>query len=140
LGHDPGGSADRTRDVYRVTRLALVVEDRAELRGLLSDYLLSRGFVPMPAANGAHVDVICETLAPDLVLLDLPLADGDGTHLIRKLRTRHPAARIAVCTLPDTDREVQYRAEGIREIVRMPFDLAELDATIARLLAAPPVA
>ena len=124
-----------TREEHGVTRLALVVEARPDLRGLLSDYLVSRGIVPMPAAGSAHAEIICEMLAPHLVFIDAPLDDVATTNFIRRMCARHPSAPIVMCIPPDTDREARYRAEGVCEILRTPFDLVEVDAAIDRVMA-----
>jgi len=120
-------------DVPAPNPLVLLVEDQPDLRGLLSEYLLSRGLVPMPAGGSAHAEVVCQTLAPDVALIDLPLADGDGASLIRHIKARRPGVAIAVCTPSDPEREARYRAEGADEIVERPLDLASLDRTLGRL-------
>jgi CheY-like chemotaxis protein len=117
--------------------LVLLVEDRPDIRSLLSDYVLSRGSVPMPAAGGAHAEVVCQTLAPDLVLIDLSLTDTDGAALVRRIKARCPGVSIAVCTWPDPEREARYRAEGADEIVAKPLDLALLERALNRLASWP---
>ena len=127
------GASDAACYAPAPSRLVLLVEDQPDLRGLLSDYLLSRGLVPVPAGGSAHAEVVCQALAPDVVLIDLPLPDGDGAALIRHIRARRPEVAIVVCTRPDPEREARCRFEGADEIVERPLDLMALDRTLGRL-------
>jgi CheY-like chemotaxis protein len=113
--------------------LVLLVEGQPDIRSLLSEYLLSRGVVPVPAAGSAHAEVVCETLAPDLVLIDLPLPDTDGEAFVRWIKARRPDVSIAVCIQPDPVREARYRAEGADEIIAKPLDLVGLDRALGRI-------
>jgi DNA-binding response OmpR family regulator len=132
-GEGRAGASDAACYAPAPSRLVLLVEDQPDLRGLLSDYLLSRGLVPVPAGGSAHAEVVCQALAPDVVLIDLPLLDGDGAALIRHIKARRPDVAIVVCTRPDPEREAHYRSEGADEIVGRPLDLMALDRTLGRL-------
>ena len=132
-GEGRTGASDAACYAPAPSRLVLLVEDQPDLRGLLSDYLLSRGLVPVPAGGSAHAEVVCQALAPDVVLIDLPLLDGDGAALIRHIKARRPEVAIVVCTRPDPEREARYRSEGADEIVGRPLDLMALDRTLGRL-------
>jgi DNA-binding response OmpR family regulator len=129
-------TAEPPSDEALVTPLVVVVEEQPEIRNLLSEYLLSRGAVPVPAPSAAHAEVVCRTLSPGLVLIDLPAPDIDGLALVRRLRARWPRVPIAVCLAPDPRREARYRAEGADEIVAKPIDLVHVDRVL-REVAAP---
>src|SRR3712207_3545253 len=69
-----------------------------------------RGVVRMACASTADLQVVAEAAdvatavastsshEPDVVVLDLDLADGDGTEVIRALRARSSEAKILVLT------------------------------------------
>jgi two-component system, OmpR family, response regulator len=67
---------------YRI----VVVDDDAELRGLLSTYLANAGFTVQAAADGKALDELLADSEPDLVVLDLMLPGEDGLSICRRLR------------------------------------------------------
>jgi DNA-binding response OmpR family regulator len=115
--------------------LVLLVEHHPGIRSLLTTYLLSRGAMAMPAAGAAHAEVVCKALAPELVLIDLPLPDTDGPALVRWIKTRRPGVSIAVCMRPDPECAARCRGEGADEIVDRPLELVHLDWALGRLAA-----
>jgi DNA-binding NarL/FixJ family response regulator len=87
--------------------------------GLIEDHHLVReGLRLVLATNGMDVVGECASAEqafdsvaqhkPDVILLDLSLADGDGITLLRELRARAPLTRILVVTMhrdPETVRQ-----------------------------------
>jgi len=73
--------------------------------------------------------------APDIVVLDLGLPDGDGLELVTELRKRQDITPILVLTARAT---LSDRVEGLRygadDYLTKPFDLPELVARIDALL------
>jgi len=73
--------------------------------------------------------------APDLVLCDLGLPDGDGLGLIERLRGEHPQLPVLVLTARDEEADVVAGlSSGAVDYVTKPFRLAELLARIAAQL------
>jgi DNA-binding NarL/FixJ family response regulator len=69
--------------------LRTVIEEQADL------------VVVGEADNADEVMRLCESLRPDVVLLDLHLAGSNGIGLLESLRERHPDARPVVLITPD---------------------------------------
>src|ERR1019366_6246472 len=74
--------SDSSSDGVRV----LLVEDETSISEPFSNALAREGFVPRIAASLAEARVALADEAPDIVLLDLMLPDGDGRELARELR------------------------------------------------------
>lgn len=66
----------------------LVVDDDAELRALLAEYLQRNGYRVSVATNGREMRSVLEGNALDIVVLDVMLPDEDGLALCRDLRAR----------------------------------------------------
>ena len=64
----------------------LVVDDDAEIRALLSEYLTREGFRVTTVADGHGMDEALEDQRFDLVVLDLMLPGEDGVSLCKRLR------------------------------------------------------
>jgi len=119
--------------------LILIVEDEPSLRGLLARILEAEGYEVAQAANGAQALAALRTLRPAAVLLDLVLPDVDGWQVLRssqQLAARRPPILVAAANLTSRD-IVCLRRLGARAWFEKPFDLDDLLATLARLVATP---
>jgi DNA-binding NarL/FixJ family response regulator len=86
----------------------LIVDDHPVVRdGLSSMFARDPEFsVVGEAADGAEAVRMAETLAPDVILMDLRMAGMDGVTAIRELVRRGVPARVLVLTTYDTDSHV----------------------------------
>ena len=83
------------------SRVALVIEDDADVRQLLVMTLGMNGFTTIEAENGRQgVALVCER-RPDLVTLDLNLPDIDGVEVCRQIRTLTDAYVIMITARQD---------------------------------------
>lgn len=112
----------------------LVVDDDAEIRQLLVDYLARNGFDALPAASGREMHRMLLKHAVDLVVLDVMLPDQDGLALCRDLRAR---SRMPVLMLTARGEEAD-RILGIEmgadDYLVKPFSPRELLARIKAIL------
>ncbi|HET8748722.1 MAG TPA: response regulator transcription factor [Ramlibacter sp.] len=118
----------------------LVVEDDQGIAGGLAAHLGRAGHAVdcMPGLAGAWTALAAE--AYDVVLLDLGLADGDGTELLRRLRAApagrlpDPATPVLIMTARD---QVASRIAGLDlgadDYLTKPFDPDELAARMRAL-------
>ena len=64
----------------------LIVDDDADIRDLLGDYLAKNGYRASVAADGKAMWALLARGGIDLIVLDLMLPGEDGLTLCRKLR------------------------------------------------------
>ena len=74
----------------------VIIEDETTLAANIAVYLEKHSYEVHPAANAQHGLKLCETVCPDVVLLDLTLPDGDGLELLPRLRPLARAGTAAV--------------------------------------------
>ena len=112
----------------------IVVDDEADLRVMLADYLTMAGHGVRTAPDGSALRRLLGEAPADLVLLDVGLPGEDGFALARWLREHHDPG-IVMLTGADTlvDRVVGLEI-GADDHVGKPFDLAELRARIEAVL------
>ena len=122
--------------------VVMVVDDEAELRALLGEYLGRNGFEVRAAADAAEARSLVAAAAPDLAVLDVNMPGENGLALARWLREAHPSMAIVMLTTAGEaiDRIVGLEL-GADDYVPKPFELRELlarlRAVLRRLQAAP---
>ena len=120
-------------DAARAPRI-LVVDDDAELRGLIADFLSGNGLDVRGAANGAEMDAALAEAPVDLIVLDLMMPGEDGLSIVRRL---HGGDRPPVIMLSamgeDTDRIVGLEV-GADDYLAKPCNPRELLARIRAVL------
>jgi two-component system, OmpR family, response regulator len=118
----------------RVPSRILVVDDDADIRTLLGDYLRRHGFEAEGACDGASMRERLRRAEFDLVVLDLTLPLEDGLDVCRDLRTRSdvPVIMLTARGAP-IDRSVGLEI-GADDYVAKPFEPRELLARIRAVL------
>lgn len=126
----PATSPSSSRAIARL----LVVDDDPDFRGMLARNLTADGFEVAEAATGAGVAGIIASRPPDLILLDVNLANEDGFEVLASIRRTN---EIPVILLTARDRESD-RVLGLRlgadDYVVKPFSVAELSARVGSVL------
>jgi two-component system, OmpR family, response regulator len=112
----------------------LIVDDDAEIRGLLGEYLRKQGYRATAVADGKGLRAAVETSRPDVIVLDLMLPGEDGLALCRDLRARSDIPIIMLTARgEETDRIVGLEM-GADDYVAKPFNPRELLARIKSVL------
>jgi len=112
----------------------LVVDDDAEIRNLLREYLEKNGYRVTTVADGKGMWAALELGRADLVVLDLMLPGDDGLTLCRNLRARSAMPVIMLTARgEETDRIVGLEM-GADDYLAKPFNPRELLARIKSVL------
>jgi two-component system, OmpR family, KDP operon response regulator KdpE len=110
----------------------LVVEDDASLNAALAATLKAAGFRPVTARTAAEGLRWFNHYAPDLVLLDLGLPDGDGLSVIAAIREKGQTPIVVLSARDAQAMKVEALDLGADDYVQKPFGVEEL---LARLRA-----
>lgn len=78
--------------------LLFLVEDDAPLRERMARALAARGFDVRTAASIKEAEALLVSDAPEFVVLDLRMPDGNGLDLIPRLTQADPQTRIVILT------------------------------------------
>jgi two-component system, chemotaxis family, chemotaxis protein CheY len=112
----------------------LVVDDEWEIRNLVSETLSSKGYLVLPATNGAEALAVMDGARVSLALLDMRMPVLDGWGFARELRARR--SWLPVIVMSAAVNAQQWADEiGAAGSLSKPFDLLELLATVERLVA-----
>lgn len=113
----------------------LVVEDDEHLRLALEDNLRDEGHDVVCAATAAQASAAAQAHAPELVVLDVMLPDGDGYRWCQAYRQAGGQARVLMLTARTLEDDVVRGFEaGADDYLAKPYRLRELFARIGALL------
>jgi len=108
----------------------LVVEDDREIRTVMQSALAVEGFEVVTAVSLSEAQALVRHSAPDMVLLDLGLPDGDGTELVREVRQRSNLPLIIVSARDQEAQKIRLLDAGADDYLSKPFSIGELLARI----------
>ena len=112
----------------------MVVDDDAEVRELLEDYLGDNGYTVLSAGGGQAMRAMLEKHTPAVVLLDIGLPGEDGLSLARYVREQLDIGIIIVSGAGDTVDRIVGLEIGADDYLTKPFDLRELRARLKSVL------
>ena len=112
----------------------LVVDDDADIRQLLSDYLTNAGFEVSTAADGIEMKRRMELKVIHLVVLDLMLPGQDGLSLCRELRAVSNTPVIMLTARGRLMDRIAGLELGADDYLAKPFDPRELLVRIKSVL------
>jgi two-component system, OmpR family, response regulator RegX3 len=120
----------------------LLVEDESSIAGPFAQALARNGFEPTIAATAGDALRLAGEIAPDVVLLDLTLPDGDGRDVCRELRRTSDVPIIMLTARGTVTDRVVGLEMGADDYVVKPFAVGEVISRIRAVLrrgrAAPP--
>jgi two-component system OmpR family response regulator len=112
----------------------LLVEDDAEISGMLSRFMLDHGFRVSRAEDGRAADRVLASSKIDLIVLDVMLPGEDGLSICRRLRTGSSVPILMLSAMgTETDRVVGLEM-GADDYLPKPFSTRELLARVRAVL------
>lgn len=112
----------------------LVVDDKANVRTLVRDYLTEEGFHVSTADSGQNALYAARHDKPDLILLDIMMPEMDGYEFIRVYRKEADTPVILLTAkLEESDKVIGLEL-GADDYVTKPFGMRELVARINTVL------
>jgi len=112
----------------------LIVDDDAEIRSLLGDYLQKNGYRATSVAEGKGMLAALDNGQVDLIVLDLMLPGDDGLVLCRNLRTRSDIPVIMLTARGEDMDRILGLEMGADDYLPKPFNPRELLARIKSIL------
>jgi two-component system KDP operon response regulator KdpE len=113
--------------------VVLVIEDDPPIRRFLRAGLESQGFRLVEASTAEEGISEAAMRAPELVLLDLGLPDGDGVDVVRRLREWSAVPVLVLSARGQESDKIRALDAGADDYLTKPFAMGEL---LARMRAA----
>jgi CheY-like chemotaxis protein len=114
--------------------MILIVDDDEPTQKLLEVLMRRYGFATDTAADGAAAIERLRERNYACVILDLMMPEVGGRDVLDFLAETKRPAKVVVCTAAVPTREGDFDPEYVRAIVRKPFDIEQLAATVAALV------
>lgn len=119
----------------------LVVDDDAETRSMLTQFLQQSGFIALPAESEAEIRSHLEAGRIDLILLDVMLGAENGIKICAQLRTEQEVPIILVSALSQDHQRMAGYEVGADDYIAKPFNpqllLARVKAVLQRARRSP---
>ena len=112
----------------------LVVDDKANVRQLLQDYLSEQGFKVTTATNGREAIYEARRSRPDLILLDIMMPEMDGYEFLRQYRQEKSTPVIVITAREEETDAVLGLELGADDYVIKPFRMRELVSRVKAVL------
>ena len=129
----PCGAVPYTPAMERADHV-LVVDDDAEIRKLLGEYLERNGFRVSLATDGAEMQRVLDRSRPDIVVLDLMLPGKSGLALCRDLRAESNLPVIMLTARGEEVDRIVGLEMGADDYLAKPFSPRELLARLRAIL------
>ncbi len=112
-----------------------MVDDEADIRGLVQDALRAAGYQADAARDGLQALDLLASVRHDLVLTDLKMPGLDGLELLSRIKELYPQTDVILFTGYATIRtSVEAMRGGAYDYLPKPFDPADLIRAVQRCL------
>ncbi len=115
-------------------RTVLIVDDQANVRLLIRDYLSQEDFRVVEAENGRQALLVARREHPDIILLDIMMPEINGYEFIRTYHKEAQAPIILLTAKQEESDKVLGLELGADDYVTKPFGMRELVARIHTVL------
>ncbi len=113
----------------------IIVEDSLELAHVYQEYLHHSNYDVTHIDNGSDTLVAIKKTLPDIILLDLVLADMDGTEILEYINKEELPIPVVIMTAHGSvDTAVKAMQLGASDFLTKPFDAKRLHVTLQNAL------
>jgi len=124
----------RTDDIGEDSTCVVILDDDAEIRALVCDYLARYGMRCLGVSSEDELQRILTREAVDILLLDIMLPRADGLQICQRLREQSRLPIILLTALADESDRVLGLEMGADDYLTKPFSARELLARIRAVL------
>jgi len=126
-GRAPANSKEPTISQHAASQTVLVVDDDAEVRAVVSEYIRLQGFHVLEAKDGLEALLQVKRKRPHAIILNLAMPRLGGIDALKRIVKFDPTITVIVVTgETDTDLHRQASLLGVRAVLAKPVRLPDL--------------
>ena len=113
----------------------LVIDDNEDILFMIKAMLEIKGYKVTPKNHPENIELVIETIMPDIILMDMLLSGADGREVCKKIKTNAVISKIPVImisALPDAGDSCM--AAGANYFLGKPFEINDIFKTVATAL------
>ncbi|MBC7509152.1 MAG: response regulator [Ferruginibacter sp.] len=113
----------------------LVIDDNEDILFMIKAMLEMKGYKVTPKNHPENIELVIETIMPDIILMDMLLSGADGREVCKKIKTNAVISKIPVImisALPDAGDSCM--AAGANYFLGKPFEINDIFKTVATAL------
>jgi two-component system response regulator AtoC len=127
--------AKKTNDVSDEPFRVLVIDDDPGVRDYMEALVSRQGYGVFPVADAEQALANLDTIAPDIITLDVVLPGLDGLETLRRLKQRMPDVPVVMLSGHGQARNiVEAMRLGASDFLRKPFEVEELELAFQKAL------
>ncbi|MEM1297724.1 MAG: response regulator [Pseudomonadota bacterium] len=115
-------------------RHILVCDDEEDVREMVGEYLLRRGFMVSTASDASELREVLEEKSIDAIVLDINMPGEDGLSALRSLRATNNMPVIMLTATAEVVDRILGLEMGADDYLGKPVDLRELEARLKTVL------
>lgn len=108
----------------------LIVDDDADMRTMIAEFLQTEGFVVLEAKNGLEALLHVKRARPAAVVLDLMMPRLGGLEALKRIRAFDPVIKVVVVTGDEGEPRQRALSLGALAVLTKPVALADLLAAL----------
>jgi DNA-binding response OmpR family regulator len=112
----------------------IFVDDEADLRDMVADYMQRENWSVRTAACGKSLDMLLAREDADLIVLDVNMPGEDGLSVLRRIRERSTTPVVMLTAASNIADKITGLDMGADDYMTKPFDLRELKTRIKAVL------
>ena len=112
----------------------LVVDDDRRLRQLLQKYLIEQGFLVSTASSAADAEAKLQSLAFDVLVVDVMMPGEDGLHCTARMRRQIGVPMLMLTAMNEPGDRIAGLESGAHDYLAKPFEPRELVLRLKSLL------
>jgi two-component system chemotaxis response regulator CheY len=115
---------------------ALIIDDSAEVRIILTRYLKNLGFHPIDTADDGRSGVAkAKSMRPHVVVLDGMMPKLDGLRALPEIKKENPNTVVVICSsMSDKEKVLQFKNAGADFYILKPFDREKFDEVMRQAI------